>query len=101
LYFNLSRYFKEDVLVFHTGDFNATDMDDVAKGRPEAGGSKIINNHHSTPNPSLRVRRNLSIQRTALLQLRAPMTYGYTLCGYNSTTQYTGTNRWRNLEPMC
>ena len=35
LFKNYNDRHKEDVIVFHTGDFNATDMGDVAKGRPE------------------------------------------------------------------
>lgn len=35
LFKNYNDRHKEDVIVFHTGDFNATDMEDVAKGRPE------------------------------------------------------------------
>jgi len=35
LFKNYNDREKEDVLIFHTGDFNAMDISDVAKGRPE------------------------------------------------------------------
>ena len=46
LFQNYNDRFKEDVLIFHTGDFNSTDMEDVAKGRSEAG--LILSTHHSS-----------------------------------------------------